>query len=84
MAFFYSEVKSEYLFLLDCARDKEMIFPEMRFEHPYTCDSGGNYVPLQTINGQAFCVDSDGFLTSDVVPEDRKCELTECVDQSAC
>lgn len=49
-----------------------MIFQDAGRAHPYLCDNGGNYNPMQTIGDLAFCVDSDGFVTSDMVPIEDK------------
>ena len=49
----------------DCARD-EVIFNDAGKAFNYQCDNGGNYQKLQTIGNLAFCVDADGFITSDL------------------
>lgn len=51
----------------DCARD-QVVFQDAGRTHSYLCDNGGNYSPLQIIGDLAFCVDSDGFMTTNAVP----------------
>lgn len=53
-------------FWADCARD-QVIFADDNRAHSYQCDNGGNYEPMQTIGGVAFCVDQDGFIISGYV-----------------
>ncbi|XP_046436844.1 uncharacterized protein LOC124188330 [Daphnia pulex] len=57
-----------------CARDK-VIFQDANKAHEYICNSGGDYEPMQTIGGSAFCMDRDGFITSEYVPVANKCTL---------
>ena len=52
----------------DCARDQVIFEDAGRPAHNYICDNGGNYKRLQDIGNKAFCVDDDGFLTTNEVP----------------
>lgn len=52
-----------------------MIFQDANKAHEYICNSGGDYEPMQTIGGSAFCMDRDGFITSEYVPVADKWEI---------
>ncbi|XP_012258261.2 uncharacterized protein LOC105687303 [Athalia rosae] len=58
----------------NCARDIG-IFGEANVEFTLTCDGGGNYAPTQNSNGYPFCVDSDGFATTNFgsIGQDLEC-----------
>lgn len=66
-----------------CARD-QVIFADDNRAHSYQCDNGGNYEPMQTIGGVAFCVDQDGFIISGYVAIADKCTLTACKTDVMC
>lgn len=44
----------------DCAKD-HLHFDEISLQMPLVCDGYGNYESIQTLNGDLFCVDKDGF-----------------------
>jgi hypothetical protein len=61
-------------FKIVCARDR-VIFQDAGKAHDYICDNGGDYEPMQTIGLYAFCVDRDGFITTDYVSSTDKWEI---------
>lgn len=50
---------------LDCAYDSR-VCAEANLEFSSLCQSTGSYEPLQNSNGYPFCVDKDGFATTDL------------------
>ncbi|XP_008216867.2 thyroglobulin [Nasonia vitripennis] len=59
----------------NCARDS-VIYSNENLEFRLQCNPDGNYKPQQSINGRSFCVDKDGFATSDKlgnIGENLKC-----------
>jgi len=65
-----------------CARD-EVIFNSLQKAFVYACDGAGNYKTFQTINDEAYCIDSDGFPSAGPVSVKNKCDLP-CVDRAQC
>uniref|UniRef100_A0A182Q7H4 Thyroglobulin type-1 domain-containing protein n=1 Tax=Anopheles farauti TaxID=69004 RepID=A0A182Q7H4_9DIPT len=56
----------------NCARD-EKLFAMYGRRMELACEGNGNYVPLQSRNGALFCVDPDGFVVAQNVPEKTNC-----------
>lgn len=58
----------------DCARDMKY-FEEVGMIMSQTCKGNGNYLAVQQLDGQLYCVDSDGFAITDLKPlgEDLDC-----------
>ncbi|XP_053664762.1 thyroglobulin-like [Anopheles marshallii] len=57
----------------NCARDLKLFTLAGR-KMELACEGNGNYVPLQSRNGELFCVDPDGFVVAENVPEQTNCE----------
>ncbi|ETN64940.1 hypothetical protein AND_003307 [Anopheles darlingi] len=56
----------------NCARD-ERYFAMVGRTMELACESNGNYVPLQSRNGDLFCVDPDGFIVAQNVTSEQNC-----------
>lgn len=56
----------------DCARDHRH-FEELSLQMPLVCNGYGNYEPIQTLNGDLFCVDNDGFSVTNYLNEIDSC-----------
>lgn len=59
------------LFCSDCARDI-VIFADQNRPFNYMCDGGGDYLAMQEIYPNVFCVDKDGALVSEIVKIEKK------------
>uniref|UniRef100_A0A8W7P4E7 Thyroglobulin type-1 domain-containing protein n=1 Tax=Anopheles coluzzii TaxID=1518534 RepID=A0A8W7P4E7_ANOCL len=57
----------------NCARDEKLFMLAGR-KMALACEGNGNYVPLQSRNGELFCVDPDGYVVAENVPEQTNCE----------
>lgn len=55
--------------LTDCARDTMIHFPERGMAVTETCQANGNYRPNQNVGNVFYCVDRDGYPTTDFLDE---------------
>ena len=55
------------MIILECAHDKR-IFQQAGIAFALICNANGNYEPIQDQNGKMFCVDSDGFAVTALMP----------------
>ncbi|CAH0761075.1 unnamed protein product [Diatraea saccharalis] len=53
----------------NCARDTIMYFPERGMTVTETCQPNGNYMPNQNVGNVFYCVDSDGYPTTDLLDQ---------------
>ncbi|RVE54094.1 hypothetical protein evm_001217 [Chilo suppressalis] len=53
----------------NCARDTMLYFPERGMTVTENCQPNGNYVPNQNVGNVFYCVDSDGYPTTDFLDE---------------
>lgn len=51
----------------DCARDSIMYFPEKGLTVTEVCEGNGNYRPNQNAGDVYYCVDSDGYPTTEML-----------------
>ncbi|KFB47139.1 AGAP005942-PA-like protein [Anopheles sinensis] len=56
----------------DCAYD-ERLYASVGRTLELACEENGNYMPLQSRNGELFCVDPDGFIVAQNVPSQANC-----------
>ncbi|KAG4072873.1 hypothetical protein HA402_002616 [Bradysia odoriphaga] len=56
----------------NCARD-HLHFEAMSMQMPLVCDGYGNYESIQTLNGDLFCVDRDGFSVTHYLSDMPSC-----------
>ncbi|XP_053676135.1 uncharacterized protein LOC128726356 [Anopheles nili] len=54
----------------NCARD-ERLYALTGRKMELACEANGNYVPLQSRNGDLFCVDPHGFIVAETVPSEQ-------------
>lgn len=56
----------------NCAYD-ERLYASVGRTLELACEENGNYMPLQSRNGELFCVDPDGFIVAQNVPSQANC-----------
>ncbi len=49
-----------------------VIFADQHRPFNYMCDGGGDYLAMQEIYPNVFCVDKDGSLVSEIVKIEKK------------
>lgn len=57
------------IFFTDCARDTVVHFPEKGMTVSEVCNANGNYRPNQVSGDRYYCVDSDGYPTTDFMDD---------------
>lgn len=64
---FYLLTDNNYNFIInaDCARDTAVYFPERGMTVSEVCQENGNYRPYQQAGDRYYCVDTDGYMTSE-------------------
>ncbi|KAL4719660.1 hypothetical protein ACJJTC_009968 [Scirpophaga incertulas] len=58
----------------NCARDSMVYFPERGMSMTEACQANGNYMPNQNVGDVYYCVDTDGYLATEMLtawPVDR-------------
>uniref|UniRef100_A0A182K001 Thyroglobulin type-1 domain-containing protein n=1 Tax=Anopheles christyi TaxID=43041 RepID=A0A182K001_9DIPT len=61
----------------NCARD-EKLFMLAGQKLALACEGNGNYVPLQSRNGELFCVDPNGYVVAENVPDQTNSFILHC------
>lgn len=65
--------RNYYACVTDCARDTVIYFPARGMTVTAVCAANGNYRPNQVAGDRHYCVDSNGYPTTDLMddwPED--------------